>query len=251
MNGENDIAIKINPLMMAFIVFQMIFVIILIVSLPNLFQDNKISAGDYNAQPKVSIEGLQEILPTSSADKVGVIERSLLEIIKNNVNEVNLGESVATVRDVNGQYFSYENVYFLSFIVDIPALKQSYQMFYQDSSDEYSEYIGPDDTIIPLCLGEYEEKIYSEFNCKDIYDQTTRNVIVSKYLSFFGFENFSAFIDLTEPYDVRINPIAGDISGGDSRLYINMIKEKISSLGISPEMFRYSVVQPEEIDYML
>lgn len=248
---ENNIKIKINPIVAIFIAIQVIFILAIIISVPKLLEDNEISAGDYNEQPKVAVEDLETIL-SGSSEEVETIERSLLGIIQNNINNVNLKSTIAIMRDIKESYFSYENLHHLSFVVDIPDLSQSYQIFYEYSDDENNQYISINDSIIPLCLSEYETKVYTEFECKDLYDQTTRNAIVAKYLPYFNFDYFSAYMNPSNIFEIIINPIGGDtINDIDSNLYIDMVKEKISSIGISPEIFEYRIISLEEITYII
>lgn len=249
---ENDnIKIKINPIAAIFVVVQVIFILAIIISAPKLFKDDEISAGDYNEQPKVVIENLGTIF-SGSSERVETIERSLLGIIQNNTNNVNLKSAIATMRDVKESYFSYENLHHLSFIVDIPDLSQSYQIFYEYSDDENNQYISINDSIIPLCLSEYETKVYPEFECKDLYEQTTRNAIVAKYLPYFNFDYFSAYVNPSNIFEIIISPIGSDtINDIDSNSYIDMVKEKISSIGISPEIFEYRIISLKEITYII
>lgn len=249
-NGHNENKIKINPIVAVFIIFQIIFILAIVISAPKLFQDNEIGAGDYDKQPKVTIQDLKTVL-SGHPEKADAIERSLLDIIQNNTNDVNLKSSVATMRDLKEIYFDHENLHHLSFIADIPDLSQSYQIFYEYSDDENNPYLSQNDTIIPLCLSEYETKLYPEFVCKDLYEQTTRNAIVAKYLSYFNFDYFSAYIDLSDIFEIVINPISDNVSDVESSSYINTIKDNISSLGISAEIFNYHIVQPEDLNYII
>jgi hypothetical protein len=116
------------------------------------------------------INGFSERAENLPASRIELIEKNLYETIKTNVsNDDNLTVTDAVIRD--GSYKqslkdSAKQIFFTTFVVDIPSLEQSYRV-----NDHYSplpvQMSGLlDYATLVLCLDE-DELIYGHFDCKD------------------------------------------------------------------------------------
>lgn len=223
---------------------QVLFIIVAAISIKNMMQDEKINPDDTSRQSSISIERLSSKIPEISSDSKDEIQRELLRIVKNNTTDVDFGSVEAIIRDesIHANFFETENLGEVNFIVDIPELSQTYQLFYEYSPDLNNSYLEKNDRIIALCVEPSEVK-YQDFNCNGFYTQGTRNFLVQKYLEFADFENFYAEI-LDEDYSVvRVCPFYHNETDGD--LFIEETKEMIRSFGVSPDLFTYQIVQPK------
>jgi hypothetical protein len=119
----------------------------------------------------VPIDGLDEkVADTLPDSRIVLIEGNLFDTIKSNVTE----NAELNVTDAKLRESSYDQnlqdadkqIYFTTFIVDIPSLKQSYRVndYYSPFSADVSGLY--DYTTLILCL-ERSELIYGEFNCVD------------------------------------------------------------------------------------
>ncbi len=235
---------KINYPILILILIQILFIILVIVSIKGLFTEERIDPDDITRQPSVNIESLSSKIPALNADSISSIEHELLNIVGKNITDIDFIESKAIIRDesIHSHFFETENLGEVNFIVDIPDLEQSYQLFYEYSPDENNSYLESNDRIIALCVEPSEVK-YQDFNCNDLYSQGTRNFIIEKYLNFADFDNFYAEVTGKNHDQITINLNWREETDGEE--YIREAKEMVSSLGSSPDLFKYSIVQPE------
>ena len=243
---------RVNHLLLAFVIFQAIFFIVAIGLINSqLGQSNEIEEGNYKAQPHIYIDNLSESIPSFPSEYVDIVQSLLLYIVQNNNSNINLADSKAEVRDgaVYQYYFSRPNISYTSAIIDIPAISQSYQLFFQYSNDEQNEFLDPNDSVVFLCIKDPSNIIYPDFNCKDTYSQKTRNAIAAKYLQFFKFDQFSAGIE-SKNYNL-VNIFPNNFSYVDKDTFLKETKQAIQSLGISPELFEYHIMRPEDITYII
>lgn len=252
-NSENE-HLQIDPLLLFFIVIQIIFIISgIAIIIGNLTKSDQIPPSDYTAQPQVSINDFSQKITNFPADKIDFVQNSLLEIVQVNAKEVNLSKVKADIREgsIREHYFSSPNLGYASAIIDLPELNQSYKLFLQSSSDQYNRNLNPNGTIIFLCVTDPKDIIYPDFNCTDIYDQRNRNAIVETYLKFFEFDGFSIKYSIEQnSNEIKIYPSSfEELPINTKELYIQQVKEAISSLGISPDLFTYYIVPPEDIRY--
>lgn len=236
-----------NHLIIIAVGIQILFIIALAISLPKIFQSSKVDSGDFKAQPSVSIDNLGGIIPDLSSDFVKQTENQLFDLVRQNTEEVDLGATIAYIRDdpVNHIHFDDEKFDFYDFIVDIPELEQSYQLFLTVSEVSSNEYIDPNGSIIPLCLSEAEAKKYPNFDCKDIYGQGTRNLIVMNYAPYINFENFYIVMpednaNANADNDILVVVRCHDATPAYYDSAIDELKTSIKSFGVSPDLFTYS-----------
>ena len=235
----------INYPLLLFVLFQLVFIIFAVVSIKNMIKDDRINPDDISRQPSISIENLTSKIPDLKSSSVVSIEHELLRIVKNNLTDVNFSNIKATIREgsAHANFFETENISEINFIVDLPDLKQTYRIFHEYSSDSKNEYLDPNGSIIALCVTESSEIIYEDFACVDLYSQKTRNLIVQKYLAFYDSDYFYAEV-VGSNYD-KINIGLFRREETDGKTYIEEAKAMVRSLGNSPDLFTYTIVQPE------
>ena len=250
-NSQNNKFIF-DRLTLAFIAFQVIFITAITTSLiSQLNRSDKIEEGNYESQPYIHIDNFSETIPEFPPEYIDVTQALLLNIAQNNDPNINLSDAKAIIRDgaIYQQYFSLPNINYISAIIDIPAISQSYQLFLQYSGDEQNKYLNPNDLITFLCIKDTSYIIYPDFNCEDIYSQETRKVITYTYLPFFNFNQFNAGIN-SKNYS-QVNIIPNNFDQVDENLFLEETRRAINSLGISPDLFDYYIYKPEDINYYI
>lgn len=249
MDNSNNLK-DVNYPLLIFIAVQIVFIIMAAASIiPLLSKSDKIPAGDYASQPSVTIENLSQAIPDFPSNNTEELQHLLLSIIQINDSNVNLVDSRAIVREgtVINKYFHGPNLNYISAVIDIPEISQSYQLFYQYSNDPSNIYIDPNDSIIFLCVADETNVIYSDFDCTDIYSQTTRNSIISKYLKYVEFDDFMASTGQNID-DITIFPV--DFNRVNEDDFIKQTKEAVRSFGISPDLFSYRVLSADEYNFI-
>ena len=232
-----------NYLLIIALCVEVLFIVVLAVSLSRVMQSPEVDPDDINAQPSITIDGLGSRFPGLSADFVRKTENQLFEIVQNNNVDVKLGTTVAQIRDdsVNKVQFEKEKYDFYNFIVDIPELEQSYQLFLTYSWVENNQYIDPNGTMIPLCLSDAETKVYPEFECRDLYDQKTRNLIGLNSVAYFHSDKYYVVVGQSTIDKLKVIVTYHDESSDNVAVALNELKDSIRKLGISPDLFTYDV----------
>ena len=176
-----------------------------------------------------------------SGSHLGTIEKELFRIVEvNTENAKSFKNPTAKIRE-NAIYrhsFADQNIEYLSFIVDLPDLEQSYQVFHEWSTVNDNPNTLPNDSITILCLE--KDQIYENFACKDIYDQKTRNALAFRYLSWHRFDSFA--VSLIDPAKQKLEipyPKPKEDRAAD---FLAELKSFISSLGLAEDRFTYSAV---------
>lgn len=263
MENENQnqfpFRIRLNPLLATFFVIQIIFIVLLILSISRFSQTNNFSNSP-NQGPTAKIENVSAVIPEDHAEWANLVEWALFnDALKNNTDQnISKTSTVAYIREgsVNTQYFESQGINYVNAIVDIPELAQSYEIFleYPNSKNaidavEYSSA----DVMRPysiLCLNEASEIIYADFDCQEPPVYASRQRIVSNVLGYFEFEHFSPSYSFEQGSNkIDIYPYSFDIDDDTRASYVQQTKDAIASLGISPDLFTYYVIKPEDISY--
>lgn len=241
----------ISPIILFAILIQIVFLITLVsIIINNIINNNKIE--DRNNQPKISLDDslLKSInLPN---DYIEDISHSLTDIIELNTDGLNTSNSNALIRKdtVKLKEFSNHSFNALSFIVDIPNLEQSYQIYYKYPSnlEENDPFFNNPRAV--LCLDEKSQIVYPDFKCTSSLPSNTRYRIIVDYINFLEFDEFTISIDDNNPYQININPII-DTNDANYESYILQVKSDISSLGVSPDLFSYHLIKKQDLNYII
>ena len=252
----NETTYKLKPSlpMMIFILIQIIFVILLIISVPKLFEPDEINGLDTDRNPSASITNLSSVVPEDyPMAGVGDIEVTLFDLILKNSPDKDISTSIkAKIREdsVKNLYFKDENLNYFSAIIDIPELEQSYWFYNEFSNDKSNKYITVSRVYRLFCLDNSDDIIYPNFECEDDFGAAGRLEVVSDFINYFNFNNFSpSYTYLSNSNKINIYPYDYNISTITKESYIAETKNAISSLGISPDRFTYYVISPEDINY--
>lgn len=249
MQYENSIT-KIPTSVVLIGFFQIIFLIITIpIIISNINQ--KPQSVNPNSQPVISIDNLTSYDLGLSDYHMRNIAHTLTEAIEVNAANLDIPNTKAIIRNdtLATQDFSILNFKTLSFIVDIPNLEQSYQVYYNYPIDQDLVTFFSEDTDAPfpdvlhsaLCVNEPSQIIYPDFDCRSIYPTDARYQIAQSYINLLEFNDFSTNIDDTNQYQINLKPFPKSAANLDES-NISQVKHAISSLGISPDMFTYHII---------
>ncbi len=239
----------INPVVFIFVFIEMSFLVIVVAIILSVSR-----VPELNLEVEVSgidrIEGIPDVI----ADKA--------EIALYNAMSVNFayGQSIdasgAVVRDdtIIEKRFDSDNTdidgtSIVSFIVDIPNVKQSYWMWYSwlDGYNGEEENDWMLESAVACPVG--NESLYEDFVCRDWVEDPVRNQIVAEYLKYLHSEDFYAYVN---PDDPEMQEIFIVVSGADSsqeseQKYVTEVKDYIDSIGVSSEIFNY-IVKPAPME---
>ena len=242
-NEEKYILRNTNYPLLIFIVLQILFVVLCVMSASDFLKGDEIIYGSSASRRlAINIDGLKGVMPgVENNSEVETMNKILLDTVGMNIPTVDFGDIKAKIREdsVRTHYFSDLKIDYFSAIVDVPELKQSYWIFHEHSDDIDNPNLTIDTEYVVMCLANERDKIYPDFDCKSDYGQLTYNVIAKKYLDWFDFDNF--FLKVSDDYQKIELVVVGGREYEDEK-YVNMVKEKLESLGIYPGIFEYEVV---------
>lgn len=240
---------KISPIIVFAALLQITFMVIIISIIFTIINhDNEIESR--NNQPTIFLDNslLGDLdLPNSYLED---ISHSITEAVELNTTNLSVSNTNAIVRSGSITLAEFDRQMFnaLSFIVDIPELGQSYQVYYKYPQETDPNAPFSNNPRAVLCLDEDSITIYSNFKCRSSYSPNIRQTIATDYIKFLEFNDFTIAIDSNDPLTISINPAINTAEDIDES-YIAETKSAISSLGISPDLFKYHIVKQEELDY--
>ena len=240
---------KISPVILTVVTAQIVFIIIMVTIIINQVNtSNKIEIRD--DQPYIAIDSslIEDIaLPYSYAEDIA---HGLTDTIALNTPDFSISDTEAIIRDDSLKLVEFNNHDFnaLSFIVDIPNLEQSYQVYYKYPTGTATEISYDENPYAILCIENGSQIIYPNFDCHSPYSTDIRQKIATEYAHFLEFDNFTISIDNQNPNQIDINP-ATNIDDTTGESYIQETRAAIRSLGVSPNLFDYHIVKQEDLDY--
>lgn len=236
---------KINPLVLMFIIIQVMVFAILAFIANGIFAgsaDENVGGED---QRRIESNGLAENLDWLSVQDIEEVEKALFKKMKMNSIGMQVENVGAVVREGSTRTLRMEEngSDFLSFVVDLPDMGQSYRVYYA-----YPETIFDSENLaIALCLDSFDEKIYAEFNCVDMEeDEEGRVMIVATVVEGIEYNDFWVNVD-EDLRQIRINVLpAVEVNDEVRSRYISEVKQIVENLGVSPGMFEYKVMTPDD-----
>lgn len=245
-----------NYLLAIFIILQVVFVLIAIFITPGLFQDNRITSDNNNKQPRIHIAKLDSISPELPNGSANAIQRKLFSAIQENVDNINVSSTKATIRGDSVKTYpdlGKSGLDYVSAIIDVPDLGQSYRLFFEYNSEVDNWTESPHELFLITCLNELDQIIYPDFKCHDSYGPNLYNGIVAKYIKNLGNDQFSMFVSNENITELYINPYypSDDSFETHKQDYIDKAKNTIESLGIPSEIFTYHFPDYSNLDYEL
>lgn len=233
---ENNSPIKINPIIVGAVFAQIIFLIAAFFIFKNLLSTEqkiaKISIDDYS-----TIENL-ESFPLDPTKK-SVIEGQLNSIVILNNPGIATG-SGATIRSgsVISTYIKDIDVHYLSMIVDLKNLNQSYRLVYRESDTIPNQAVPSNNPAMFFCVQEN----FGESKCKDDYPDNIEDQIIYEMVRNKTYSNFTVGLagDVYngEKLSFRLNTLSDDslvISAAEDEL-----SDYLSSLGFSFEKYEHT-----------
>lgn len=194
-----------------------------------------------NRPPSLKINNLSVYTKDTPSDTRDTLFESLYNIAKENTSD-EIPSSGAMVRNssFNSTYDGEDKATYVSFIVDIEKIRQSYLVQYEWSKDNSTDNLSSTSVVIS-CLTKEEDIIYPDFKCKD--DFSFDPEVDDPYL----------YIEQKLPYSFNINDTTFTaVADNDNKSIILFIDtcsssartnsiEKfgswVSSFGINPEQF--------------
>ena len=232
-----------NYILVVFIAIQFVLIVLFAISIPQLFISERIGENEINRQPQISIDNISKEIPSLYTDNINHIQRVLFNVVESTSAETYTSlTSIISTDTIKTLSFDLQNTDYFSATISIPEMNQKYQIFYSHTSVNGNE--APNDFISILCAPESS-------GCLDADSQSSRPEIIARFLQYFNFNYFSTFMDSSSPTVININPTKRDITDSEKESYIRETKEAVSSLGISPDLFTYKVVQPSDFNYFI
>ena len=243
-NNDNK---KINPVILVFAGIQAILIILAIATIVRMNSDNitEDNPAYEEKTPQFTIKDLAKKASILNQDDVTNIQKKVFKIIAKNTNSIDVNTVEATIRDdmIYQQSFG-DNVKYLNMTIDVPDLKQSYDVYYSPNA-----VLDPEESTFVLC-SDGEELIYKDFDCKGSDNVSIRNTIVKTFLGYFKFNYFTAYADADNPTNVIISPsVTYNNSEATKSGYIDEVRSAIDSLGISPDDYTYYVRTAADVSY--
>ena len=240
---------QIKPAVVAIAIFEIIFVIFVVLTIRNLMQKNvevpNISIDNYSAIPELSVVGGDNSGVAFELDetKKSVIESVLYdEILFNSVGNIYNGGAKIRAGSAYNVYISELDVYVLNFIVDIEDLRQSYRVVYRWADKYPNENIPQNLPGLAFCPDE-DELIYGDFGCKDKYDGYGAGTVVYDLLQNKTFNNavLSLSGDVYNGKPLMINIYIDSDNDSVAAVAVGEISSYLAGIGFELEDFNYEV----------
>ena len=246
---NNEKIRQIEPITIIFIFFQLVFVIILGVTINSIFNQKaetaKINIDNYST---ISKNDGNYSVDVGNGAELNDSQKSAVEGVLYNIaalnNLGNIPNYRAKIRDgsVYNAYIKDLDIYLLNFIVDLEELGQSYRIVYR-WTDHYPNKNAPaDEPVVAFCLRS-EELIYGNFDCKDDYNEYGEDFIVYSLLKNKNFDgNFfiSLFGDVSNGGTLEKIYISPIVNNEETRAEAeNTLREWLANLGFDLDNFNY------------
>ena len=227
-----------HPILAIFAFFQFFFVILLIVTLlshTNRVEDTDQGPVDYF---NVNITNIDSKINNISEETKDSIESMLSNIINLNT-EHSLTNIDATIKDKSFHYHKFNNTsnedfHYYNFIVDIPSLKQEYQIKLDLSTT--GDAASPDDAIVVNCIEDKDNTNYKDFTCKNFTQRLDKYEILSQYTPQADLEDISISTSTEDNKKIFVNMTATDKTEEQAK---KKIDSWIKSMGYTPDGFVY------------
>ena len=237
-----------SPVARAFIIAQIILLILVIAVIAWI--SNEEAPDDdvarYEKIPELTIKDLAKNAPILSQTEVVDIQKKLFKTVSTNTSNIKTDKIEAIIRNdvTHAETFDNKSKY-LNMIIDIPSLKQSYEVIYSSNA-----IIDPNISTFVLCLDENTEVIYENFQCKSSEGANIRHMAIAAYLKLFKYEYFSAYVKTDDPSTIVISPsITYDNDNATKAKYINQVKTSIASLGLYSNNYKFYVRTAKDVNY--
>lgn len=245
MNGDQQV--KINPIMAIAILFELIFIVFVIITINSIFSHDQkmpeIKIDNYSvaSDNKITVNGKNYEI---TDDHKAVLGTALYNLVKLN-NSDNVDTSGAKIREdsVKSIYREDNDTYYMYFIVDIEDLGQSYRVAYRQKNEEsVTNDTLNESPFLAFCPKE-TDLIYGEFECIDEYKGMGETRLVYDMISGKPFSNFTVGMlgDVANNGQLSLLINTKTDSESDKNAAVKELSDYLSSLGINLEDYEYSV----------
>ena len=156
---------RIGSLALIIVGFELIVIIGLIIGVVGRVRENNEIKRNEEALYDLEITNFRQVFKTIGKNSMRDIVFSVHDIVWLNTNNISKKvEAVIQEESVVETYYGNDNVYEISFVVDVPSLNQSYNVlhYYSDSDSLHNEKIPTGYRTIAFCPED-------STNCKDRY----------------------------------------------------------------------------------
>ncbi len=236
-----------HPLLIILAFFQLLFIIMFIVALVRYTE----KADNADQSPPdyfdVNITNLNSKVENINKEAEESLNSMLSNIINNNTDysPTNIN---ATIRDkyffhktfstTDDQYTEYYN-----FIVDIPSLKQEYQVKLDLTSS--GDAASPDDAFVVTCIEDKDHIAYKDFTCKNFTQYVDKYEIISQYAT----QADLGYINITSNLDnnriLYVDMTSTDETEEQAK---KKVDAWIKSMGYSLNGFQYEFYDGDNLD---
>ena len=242
--------VKQNPIIVIIFIFMEILIIVLIIA-----SAQSLSHNDFQT-PNIPVSSFQQELDNMPNGSKEAIQSSIYSAIALNGGTISsIGDSDAKIREgtLINHYFQDINMNYISFIVDIPSIEQSYWVFHEWSSDNNNKKYMINQSTMVSCPVK-QQIIYYNFDCEDKYNGRSQNIVAKEFFPEIkkesdDFTEFNAFVDSENSSRIIIDAIHQNPSESTKKSDLEKVKSAVESLGISPDLFEYYFLQPSDITF--
>ena len=251
-NGISDFQRKmqemINPFNLFLLFLEVVFIVLMAMGFSNVLSEPEMEVGIGANEISREIEGASGGLDDD-------ISRAVYEIVAMNTSqETNVNQNGVVVRDgtVINKEINDLGLRYVSFIVDIPKIKQSYRVYYDDYDEiDENDISGRAPEVLVACLNGSDEMIYEDFDCKDDYNDLARYYVVRGYEEFGneqGDGGYKVYLSGDKRYDgsvqsetyVEITAYCGDADA--EKKAVDGVSKFFKELGFDLNDFKYKIV---------
>lgn len=219
--------IKLTPIHAVILLFVLIAIILLIISIVQLFRKNPFGE-------QIAINNFDQYynnLPTKTQD---AITNTLHNIVSSNSPDTKLPKSGAKIRQDStySEFNAKTNIHYDSFIIDLESLKQSYvfQVVWSPDLDNPNlQDVGY--TVVATCPSR-DQLIYPDFNCKDDFLNSVAEIYDDPAVLKLPIRsaNYSIFSQVKSG---KISIIINDPTGNNHEAALKKLREE----GINPDNY--------------
>lgn len=225
-----------------------IFIIVIVIALVNITSSSKYSP------PSIEVSGLSQKLEDVPRNSIDVIQSAVYDAVENNGGTLfgvkKSGDAEIRTGTLINTYFEDINMHYINFVVDVPSIEQSYQVFHEWSDDATNMYFMTNMATMVMCPVE-SQVIYPNFDCQDEYNHRGQFIVASVFIKYFSFSHFNVSSSVNPPLIAISTGSLDPIGKETGEIYIQEVKDAISSLGISPNLFEYYIMKPSDYTYKI
>ena len=221
---------------------SLLSITVLIVGIGGRGDDKSDNTATQSKSVNTSAKKISELnLPESELNE---IEQSIRKVArKNETKDFDMNRAIVRKNTIKIKNFEEFDLSYLSFIIDLPEHKQSFQVNHEWSSNNGNEYLSEDFKGQVYCIYDKSKIKYEEFDCKDSYSSDPKYKMVKEYARFSYDEDTNREITSDENDSTHIIVTAFDFSEENEEELVAYTQKWVESLGFSTDGFRFTANQ--------